>query len=141
MGLGQLTNIGKTQHNKNIYVRSTDKDRTIASAMCNLAGIYPPSGDQIWEKSIKWQPIPVHTVAAYDDWLLGGNLPSCPVHEKALDVCASADVQNIIKENSSQIDYLFKNAGEDVKSDFVDMINDIAKIRDSFLIETIYKKP
>ena len=31
------------------------------SAYCNLAGLYPPEGSQVWSTEIKWQPIPVHT--------------------------------------------------------------------------------
>ena len=45
-----------------IHVQSTDYDRTLMSAYCNLAGLYPPSGQQVWNRNITWQPIPVHTV-------------------------------------------------------------------------------
>ena len=41
-----------------IYVRASDVDRTMMSAMSNLAGLYPPQGDQIWNPDIHWQPIP-----------------------------------------------------------------------------------
>ncbi|VDP52535.1 unnamed protein product, partial [Soboliphyme baturini] len=50
-----------------IYIRSTDTDRTLASAQCNLAGLYPPSGSQRWSSDIAWQPIPVHTVSRKND--------------------------------------------------------------------------
>ena len=32
------------------------------SAEALLAALYPPSGRQIWNEDIAWQPIPVHTV-------------------------------------------------------------------------------
>uniref|UniRef100_A0A673BN32 Lysosomal acid phosphatase n=1 Tax=Sphaeramia orbicularis TaxID=375764 RepID=A0A673BN32_9TELE len=81
-GFGQLSQVGMRQHlelgqflrkryngflnesydRHEILVRSTDYDRTLMSAEANLAGLYPPTGDQIFTPNIKWQPIPVHTV-------------------------------------------------------------------------------
>ena len=45
-----------------IFIRSTDCDRTLMSAEANLAGLYPPEGQQMFNPNISWQPIPVHTV-------------------------------------------------------------------------------
>lgn len=45
-----------------IFIRSTDCDRTLMSAETNLAGLYPPEGQQMFNPNISWQPIPVHTV-------------------------------------------------------------------------------
>jgi len=34
------------------------------SAYCNLAGLFPPQGSQVWNENLLWQPISVHTVPA-----------------------------------------------------------------------------
>ncbi|XP_078579278.1 prostatic acid phosphatase-like [Branchiostoma floridae x Branchiostoma japonicum] len=59
-----------------VQVWSTDTDRTRMSAQANLAGFFPPSGNQVWNPDILWQPIPVHTKPENEDSLLG--MPPCP---------------------------------------------------------------
>lgn len=55
-----------------IYVQSTDFDRTIMSAQAILAGLYPPKNEQIWNENIMWQPIPVHSVPIKSDIVICG---------------------------------------------------------------------
>ncbi|XP_036705448.1 prostatic acid phosphatase isoform X4 [Balaenoptera musculus] len=86
-GFGQLTQLGMEQHyelgqyirkryekflnksyrHEQVYVRSTDIDRTLMSAMTNLAALFPPEGISVWNPSLLWQPIPVHTVPVSED--------------------------------------------------------------------------
>uniref|UniRef100_A0A8I3PS00 Lysosomal acid phosphatase n=2 Tax=Canis lupus familiaris TaxID=9615 RepID=A0A8I3PS00_CANLF len=86
-GFGQLTKEGMLQHwelgqalrqryhgflntsyhRQEVYVRSTDFDRTLMSAEANLAGLFPPNGMQRFNPNISWQPIPVHTVPITED--------------------------------------------------------------------------
>ncbi|XP_048367335.1 prostatic acid phosphatase [Sphaerodactylus townsendi] len=81
-GFGQLTTLGMRQQyelgqyikkrysdflsptykREEIYIQSTDVDRTIMSAQANLAGLFPPTTEEIWNPQIPWQPIPVHVV-------------------------------------------------------------------------------
>lgn len=162
VGLGELSNTGKAQHyklgqwlrgrydeqflpkrysEKHIYVRSTDYDRTIDSASCNLAGLFPPTGDQFWNKAIRWQPIPVHNVPAEYDWLLGAYLPACPAYEQALaKVYASSNVQNVFQEYRSEIDFALASAGENLNVSSSDLVMAVLTIRDALFIESLYKK-
>lgn len=59
--------INDTYQPDEIYVQSTDVDRTLMSAQLNLAGLYPPQKEQVWDENIHWQPIPVHTKPILDD--------------------------------------------------------------------------
>ncbi|XP_004704234.1 prostatic acid phosphatase [Echinops telfairi] len=97
-GFGQLTQVGMEQHYKlgeylrrryetflnesykreQVYVQSTDVDRTLMSAMANLAALFPPEGISIWNPNLPWQPIPVHTVPVSEDKLLYLPFKHCP---------------------------------------------------------------
>lgn len=104
-GFGQLSQIGMRQHynlgqflrkrykgflnesydRHEISVRSTDYDRTLMSAEANLAGLYPPSGSQVFNPDIPWQPIPVHTVPMSEERLLSFPLKDCPRYKQLMD--------------------------------------------------------
>jgi lysosomal acid phosphatase len=86
-GWGQLTEEGKKQEYllgqylrsryksfvaenyvaNEMYILSSDLDRTILSAQLCLAGMFPtPNGTQ-WNPQLNWQPVPVHTIASAQD--------------------------------------------------------------------------
>ncbi|CAH1251240.1 ACP2 [Branchiostoma lanceolatum] len=103
-GFGQLSQEGMRQHHalgtflKDRYVKpdflnssynrhqiqvwSTDVDRTLMSAQADLSGLFPPSGDQVWNPDIPWQPIPVHTRPVLEDVLLRPMDVPCPKYSK-----------------------------------------------------------
>ncbi|CAK8692790.1 unnamed protein product [Clavelina lepadiformis] len=82
----RYNNLLSKQYNRSeIYIRSTDIDRTLMSAECNMAGLYPPSGQQEWNGTdTTWQPIPVHTVPVELDQLLVYPIKNCPKYSKLL---------------------------------------------------------
>uniref|UniRef100_A0ABM5GSM4 Testicular acid phosphatase homolog n=1 Tax=Pogona vitticeps TaxID=103695 RepID=A0ABM5GSM4_9SAUR len=63
-----------------IYVRSTDYDRTIMSAQANLMGLYPNSDPQTG-----WNPIPVHTVPVKYDKLLKPPTRTCLRYQQLME--------------------------------------------------------
>lgn len=47
-----------------VKARATDFDRTLMSSYSLLSGLYPPTDFQVFDETLKWQPIPVHTTEA-----------------------------------------------------------------------------
>lgn len=127
--------LGVDYDEKVIYVRSTDVDRTLMSAESNLAGLYPPKGDQIWNKDIPWQPIPVHTVDLEADNLLSSH-SNCPrMTELVEDVLKSPEVKKINEEYQWLYDYLAQNVNASV-----DNMREVNYLFDTLFIETVYNK-
>lgn len=51
--------LGPDYTEEKVYVRSTDTPRTKMSAQLVMAGLFPPSKEQMWNPELMWQPIPV----------------------------------------------------------------------------------
>jgi hypothetical protein len=97
-GNGQLTQLGMQQQyelgrflrtrydgfmsqyylNNETYILSSNIDRAIESASCNMASFYQPTGWQVWNSSIMWQPVPVHTLDREQDHFLDVLWEQCP---------------------------------------------------------------
>ncbi|XP_005990990.1 testicular acid phosphatase homolog isoform X2 [Latimeria chalumnae] len=135
-GFKQLTEVGIRQHfelgqylrkrytsflnstydRQEIYVRSTDYDRTLMSAQANLAGLYPPQGQQLWNPDIKWQPIPIHTLPAHEDKLLKLPWKSCPQYQELIqETSKSKPYQDFLKKHEMFIKELSKNTGYSIE--------------------------
>lgn len=154
-GWGQLTNIGKQQHfelgkylrarydglisdhynREEVFVRSTDVDRTLMSAMSNLAGLYPPVGDQVWKKDLPWQPIPVHTVPEKLDSVLAAK-KYCAAYDDELDrLLHSPEYRKIDAENAELYKYLTTQTGR-----LINNIEGVERIYNCLFIEELYNK-
>lgn len=74
------------------------------SALANLAGLFYPTDEEIWNENILWQPIPVHTTPLAHDHVLGGLL-DCPKYKAAREVYfrESAEVHRLFTEYADQI--------------------------------------
>lgn len=107
------------------------------SAQANLAGLYPPDDNQIWNPNLKWQPIPIHTKDISTDYLITGGVPSCPAYQKAYMQYLQSDEMKKIEERAQQIyNILSANVGETINS----LVN-VTLLYDSWLCESIHKLP
>ncbi|CAH2103719.1 unnamed protein product [Euphydryas editha] len=150
---GELTNIGKRQHYalgkwfrkryshlvsekfdpSEVYIRSTDVDRTLMSAQANLAGMYTPSGDSIWNTDLIWQPIPVHTKPEKDDEVLAMKKKCMPYIKEREKYFHSTSYKERLSKYQGLMDYLTAYTGKKIK-DYED-INDIFNV---LYIESLY---
>ncbi|XP_057679901.1 lysosomal acid phosphatase isoform X1 [Corythoichthys intestinalis] len=140
-GFGQLSQEGMRQHlelgqflrkrydgflnesyvRHEISVRSTDYDRTLMSAEANLAGLYPPNGEQVFSPNIKWQPIPVHTVPQSEERLLSFPRRDCPRYEVLMNETEQTEeFLNITADNQDIIELVRNKTG--LKTTTVDSV-------------------
>lgn len=78
--------------------------------------MYPPKDKQVWNESLLWQAIPIHTLPQDQDDILAAKRP-CPKYTKAFDEYEESDeIQSIIKSNQTLLDYLEKNADQKVNT-------------------------
>ncbi|XP_051173261.1 prostatic acid phosphatase-like [Leptopilina boulardi] len=152
---GQLTNLGRHQHlllgrwlrkryskllpetytYYDIFVHSTDVDRTLMSAESNLAGLYPPEGNQVWD-ILKWMPIPVHTIPEKQDHILSAK-KYCPRYEYELEkVMQSDEMKKIDQENAQIYEYLTMHTGRKINT-----LEDVNTVYNTLFIEELNNKP
>lgn len=89
-------------HKDKIYVRSTDVDRCLISAAHALAGMFPPTGNQIWKSNFPWQAIPIHTLPEKDDHILTTKRP-CPKYEKLHKAIDASDEMKAVVEKHKEL--------------------------------------
>ncbi|XP_019716381.1 lysosomal acid phosphatase [Hippocampus comes] len=95
-----------------ITVRSTDYDRTLMSAEANLAGLYPPNGEQVFSPNIMWQPIPVHTVPQSEEKLLSFPQRDCPRFEELMNETEQTEeFRNVTAANQDVLDLVRNKTG------------------------------
>uniref|UniRef100_A0A914ZF87 Uncharacterized protein n=1 Tax=Panagrolaimus superbus TaxID=310955 RepID=A0A914ZF87_9BILA len=90
--IDQLKFLSPDYHNHEIYVRSTDVNRTMISAMSNMFAMYPAAASdagQTYPNSTAWPtyqangqkvgyiPIPIHTINDFYDYTLNADM-TCP---------------------------------------------------------------
>lgn len=127
MGLGQLTNKGKTrEYNLGSLLRSryndflgkvytpdvvsswsSDFDRTKMSLLSVLAGLWPPAPIQQWNPLLLWQPIPINYLSNDYDYYIRRPNDYCPRYLRELKaVIDSEEVQRFVEDNKDVFEYV-----------------------------------
>lgn len=87
------------------------------SAQGAMAGLFPPHGNQIWNKNINWQPIPVHTMPTDQDILFHSPLCDRFDHE-IMEYFNSTAYKMLFEQSKPLIDYLEENSGQKLNTLF-----------------------
>lgn len=86
------------------------------SAESNLAGMWTPIKDDVWNPSIAWQPVPVHTIPDELDEILAAKRP-CPAFEHELKRYMNTDeYRQLLKRFKPLFEYLTKWSGRKVNT-------------------------
>lgn len=103
------------------------------SAEANLAGLYPPEGNQIWNENLKWQPIPVHS---NEHKLIFPERDDCPKYKKEFKKVKKNDYfKNINKKYTDLLDAISKYSGTTY-----DDIKGVREVRDNIYVYESYNK-
>ncbi|KAF1768122.1 hypothetical protein GCK72_008084 [Caenorhabditis remanei] len=129
--------LSSSYNSKEVYIRSTDVNRTLVSALANLAGMfengnrgadYPDS--KRWPNN--WTPIPIHTLAEKDD-PVGNVFAPCPrAEELTKNIYLGSGFQKFVAENQEFLDFVSEKTGKKV------IMPEIYMINDAHYIETLY---
>lgn len=114
--------IGEKYSPHKVYIRSTDEDRNLMSAQCNAAGMFPPTGDEVWHEKFDWQPIPIHTIPLSEDFLLNSFVP-CPRFDQMFKQrIESQEIKSLLEEHRTLIEFMERNSGKTLR-ELVDVLN------------------
>ncbi|XP_065670526.1 lysosomal acid phosphatase isoform X4 [Hydra vulgaris] len=139
--------LNKTYIQKEIYIRSSDTPRCLQSAETQLAGLYPPTGYQVWHNLVNnWQPIPIHTVPNDQDSLLRSLRTPCPrLRELLTAQKKKVDYIKKEKENKMLLSLLSNYTGMTVNFKELWVVYDVLKCDiaqgfafDSWLTPSLY---
>ncbi|VVC34466.1 Histidine phosphatase superfamily,Histidine phosphatase superfamily, clade-2,Histidine acid [Cinara cedri] len=104
----------KIYHVDDVFVQSSDFDRTIMSAQANLAGMYPSTfltnDDLNKVPMLSFQPIPIHTVPIFVDNKIS-SFATCPKYLKEYNkLFDDSKIQKFYDQYQSMFEYIKNNS-------------------------------
>ncbi|KAK2856792.1 hypothetical protein Q5P01_005527 [Channa striata] len=126
--------LSKFYNRNEVLVLSTDYDRTLMSAQASLAGLYPPSGWQVFMKGLRWQPIPVHALPKSQEKLLLYPLKDCPrYHELMNETHHTEEFLSFTATHKNFIDLVRNKAGFNTTD-----LNYVWGVQDTLLCQSLH---
>lgn len=86
------------------------------SALANLAGMFPPkTANEIWNKDLAWQPIPVHTIPLDSDYIVHHG-KKCPKFDalSAKHIKESPEIQQIYSQYADHFSHWSQETGKNI---------------------------
>lgn len=117
-------------------ILSSNFDRTINSANLVLAAMFPPTGEQVWNKRLLWQPIAVHSIPEPIDYYIDAQSACARYVQAREEYFQSAEIIALLKENQDLLDYLEENAGQPIRT-----LANVKDVYESLDIENRTNKP
>uniref|UniRef100_A0AC35UBY3 Histidine acid phosphatase family protein n=1 Tax=Rhabditophanes sp. KR3021 TaxID=114890 RepID=A0AC35UBY3_9BILA len=112
--------ISKVYNATDFYCRSTDKNRALASAYCNLAGFFSKSEDYFDKKENEWKfdwvPVPVHSTNLANDYLLNTSWNCTRLKQLEEQRLATPEFIAFQKSNTALFNYFQNHANVTVNS-------------------------
>lgn len=105
------------------------------SAQANLARLFRPSGDQIWNKDLDWQPVPVHTVPRPQDYMLAAEKRCDHFDYVMLQYLNTSSYTDLFTKYAPLIKYAEDNSGLELST-----LTDITNLHDTLFIERLKGK-
>uniref|UniRef100_A0A914WZ45 Lysosomal acid phosphatase n=1 Tax=Plectus sambesii TaxID=2011161 RepID=A0A914WZ45_9BILA len=130
--------LSKAYHASQIYVRSSSFNRAIMSASANMAGLFEPEGDQLWNKQIRWQPVPIQVVPKENDPMLWTKRP-CPAATQLFEDFkkSSSDLRRIEQKYARLLTFLGQKTG---LNRTLQLYNDVYDVFDLLNCQRFHKK-
>ncbi|CAG7718142.1 unnamed protein product, partial [Allacma fusca] len=113
--------IDSSYHPSEVYTQSSDIDRAIMSGELVLAGLFPPNADHsdsMWNPSVNWQPIPLHTISSTEDNKIAYAV-NCPRFERLFyDYLHSPEME----PTNKKYEYMYKYLSEHSQTNISDVV-------------------
>lgn len=105
------------------------------SAQACLAGMFPPSAEQIFIDNFYWHPIPVHTQSCREDYTLALSKRCDRFDYLMIEYLAEHEYSSLFTKHSSLIQYLEVNSGQKLRT-----LSEIYDLYDTLTIQKLKGK-